>query len=342
VRLRSQELRPARPSSSWCGIDPGRLQDLPDGGGADPVAKAGQLAVDPAIPPGRVLSGQAHDQGAQPAGNGWPTGSGGRCGPAAGDKLSVPAQDRRRGDEQPEATVHGEQPSERGDQGSVGPAEPWWSVGTSEHGKLVAQHQDLDLLGSLGSGTQHRPAQELEHHQVDQPQRHRRIMPRSHPRRGSRSRAVCIVSGTHRVQIQPDHVADLGVEFRVGGELERLDPPGLQVPVAPDPRTVAKSTPSSAASSRLDQCVTRAVWVVGLYRSRQWITVGRDTPTRVAISVFEWPSPASSTIRARCASPRQPGPNTRGSYPGTQRRLVLAPDLQASGSRHRALSQPGT
>ena len=39
-----------------------------------------------------------------------------------------------------------------------------------------------------------------------------------------------------RVQIQPDHVADLGLQFRVGGELERLDPPGLQVPAAPDPR----------------------------------------------------------------------------------------------------------
>jgi hypothetical protein len=58
--------------------------------------------------------------------------------------------------------MHGEQPSERDNQGPVGPAEPRWSVGASEHGKLVAQHQDLDLLGSLGSGTQHRPAQELE------------------------------------------------------------------------------------------------------------------------------------------------------------------------------------
>jgi hypothetical protein len=36
---------------------------------------------------------------------------------------------------------------------------------------------------------------------------------------------------------------------------------------------------------------------------RQSITVGRDTPTRLAISVLLTPSAASSTIRARCANP---------------------------------------
>ena len=48
---------------------------------------------------------------------------------------------------------------------------------SSEHGELVAQDQDLDLLGGVGSGAQHDPAQELGEHQVDQPQRHQRIMP---------------------------------------------------------------------------------------------------------------------------------------------------------------------
>jgi len=39
------------------------------------------------------------------------------------------------------------------------------------------------------------------------------------------------------------------------------------------------------------------------YRSRQPITVGRDTPTVSAIAVFDTPSAANSTIRARCARP---------------------------------------
>jgi hypothetical protein len=30
-----------------------------------------------------------------------------------------------------------------------------------EHDELVAQHEDLDLLGGVGSGMQHQPAQQL-------------------------------------------------------------------------------------------------------------------------------------------------------------------------------------
>jgi hypothetical protein len=37
-----------------------------------------------------------------------------------------------------------------------------------------------------------------------------------------------------RVQVQPDHVADLGLQLGVGGELERLGLPGLQVVLGPD------------------------------------------------------------------------------------------------------------
>jgi hypothetical protein len=36
-----------------------------------------------------------------------------------------------------------------------------------------------------------------------------------------------------RVQVQPDHVADLGLQLRVGGELERLPPPRLDPVLAP-------------------------------------------------------------------------------------------------------------
>jgi len=37
------------------------------------------------------------------------------------------------------------------------------------------------------------------------------------------------------VQVQPDDIADLGVQLGVGTELEGLHPPRLQVPFAPDP-----------------------------------------------------------------------------------------------------------
>ena len=137
-----------------------------------------------------------------------------------------------------------------------------------------------------------------------------------------------------RVQIQPDHVADLGLQFRIGGELERLDPPGLQVPAAPDPRHRREAEiPSSAASSRLDQCVTpsRCGGGVNVATTTSASSTRRGRPERlpvlqraqpalrVAIPPVDHrrpahpdpgrdlgvrvPSPASSTIRARCASP---------------------------------------
>jgi hypothetical protein len=37
------------------------------------------------------------------------------------------------------------------------------------------------------------------------------------------------------VQVQPDHVADLGLQLRIGGELERLGLPWLEVVLGPDP-----------------------------------------------------------------------------------------------------------
>jgi len=36
-------------------------------------------------------------------------------------------------------------------------------------------------------------------------------------------------------QVQPDDVADLGLQLRVGGELEGPGPPGLEVVLAPHP-----------------------------------------------------------------------------------------------------------
>jgi hypothetical protein len=45
-----------------------------------------------------------------------------------------------------------------------------------EHGELMAQDQDLDLVGGVGSEVQDHPAQDPGEHEVDQPQRHRSIM----------------------------------------------------------------------------------------------------------------------------------------------------------------------
>jgi hypothetical protein len=71
----------------------------------------------------------------------------------------------------------------------------------SEHGELVAQDQDLNLLGGIQPGTEHQPAHKLGGHLVDQPQRHWRIMPGvRQPRSSSRSPGASRVSGTYSVE----------------------------------------------------------------------------------------------------------------------------------------------
>ena len=116
--------------------------------------------------------------------------------------------------------------------------------------------------------------------------------------------------------------------------------------------TLTLDTPSSAASSRLDQCVTPSRWgggssvastiatssvVRGLpgfgrsssppipsaaYRFFQAITVGLDAPVRRTISFVPIPSAASSTIRARWASPaRIDGDRT---HEASTSRVILA------------------
>ena len=105
--LRAEELRPGRSGSPGRGVDSGGVQDLPDGGGADLVAESGEFAVDAAVAPGGVLGGQAQDQGTDAGGDGGSAGPGVLGGPAAGDELAVPAQDRRWGDQQAAAACSG-------------------------------------------------------------------------------------------------------------------------------------------------------------------------------------------------------------------------------------------
>src|SRR5918995_1996046 len=76
--LTLQELGPAGPWSSGRGIEAGTPQDLPDSGGADLVAEAGEFAVDASVAPRRVLRGQADGKGTEAGGEWWSTER--RCG----------------------------------------------------------------------------------------------------------------------------------------------------------------------------------------------------------------------------------------------------------------------
>jgi hypothetical protein len=99
-----QELGPGRTGPPPGGVDAAGPEDLPDGRRCDLDSQPGQLAVDPAVPPSGILAGQPADQGLDVVAGGGAAGltAHGPGGPAAADDVAVPAQDRVRGDQQPQ------------------------------------------------------------------------------------------------------------------------------------------------------------------------------------------------------------------------------------------------
>jgi len=150
----AQELRPGWPGPPWRGVDPGIVQNLPCCRCRYLHTQAGQLAADPAVAPFGVLPGQPQDQSLDvPAGR-RPAGLSvhGPRGPAAGGDVAVPAQDRVRGDQQPQPLGGALWVSRRaGSPAGPGPpsSRPGGALPLLHHGELVAQDQDLCGLPCL-------------------------------------------------------------------------------------------------------------------------------------------------------------------------------------------------
>src|SRR3954451_4112577 len=88
----------------------------------------------------------------------------------------MPAQDRVWGD-QAMATKRAWQPlDEGGEHGPVRPVHTWSWVGAAQDGDLVAQHEELDVLGGGRATRQQAEPEHLPEDQVQQPQRHPGIM----------------------------------------------------------------------------------------------------------------------------------------------------------------------
>jgi hypothetical protein len=124
---------------------------------------------------------------------------------------------------------------------AVGPGHSRARRAPLEHRELMAQDQDLDVLGGVGSGVQHDPAEELGEHLVDQSQRHQRSMPGTCRGRMGRSRAVCTVSGTHTREpsVRPRTASGLS---HLGGSSRRILRPSRRTPrTAPSPRAAREA-----------------------------------------------------------------------------------------------------
>jgi hypothetical protein len=160
--LGTRELRPGRSGSARRAVDSGLLQNFPHRRRRYLHSQAGQLAVDPAVPPFGVLAGQPQDQGTDVAAGRRPAAfaAHGPAGLAAADDVAVPAHDRVRGDQQPQPVAprfryHAGQGRE---QGPVRPVQVRAArLPPLHYGELVAQDQDLCGLPRLLTPGQPQP-----------------------------------------------------------------------------------------------------------------------------------------------------------------------------------------
>jgi hypothetical protein len=103
--------------------------------------------VDALVARPRVLAGKANDQLLHLLGDRRSAGGGGRVGPVPADHAPMPAQQRLVPYQEHRPARRWEHPAQRRQQRTVGGLQARPRVLAAQQRKLVAQHQDLDLLG---------------------------------------------------------------------------------------------------------------------------------------------------------------------------------------------------
>lgn len=88
--------------------------------------------------------------------------------PVPPGQLRVPAQQGPRGNDQAQLAepAGGQPPGQRREHRPVGPGQLRRLGLALEDGELMAQDQDLGILGAIGAGEQGKPAEHTQHHQV--------------------------------------------------------------------------------------------------------------------------------------------------------------------------------
>ena len=157
-----------------CGVDPGLLQDLPDGRGADFASQAEQFAVDPSISPSQVLPREAQDQLPQCFRRRWSARTAVWTGPLPGHEACVPAQDRPWSEQQrqPGTLLRVHQPEQRCHDSSIAAEKLRSWLGALRDTELVPEHQNLDVFRRTRPGQQRKPSEELTRELIDQTYRH--------------------------------------------------------------------------------------------------------------------------------------------------------------------------
>jgi len=150
--LLAQELPPGGGRASRRRVQPVAAQRGPDCGGRDVHAKPQEFALEALVAPARVLGGQTDDQLLHLLIQRRPACLAMRVGPRAGDQAAMPAPQGVRGDQEARPAVAWQDAADCGEQGAVGGFQPGsWEL-ASQDGELLAQDQDLQVLGGVAAG----------------------------------------------------------------------------------------------------------------------------------------------------------------------------------------------
>jgi hypothetical protein len=150
VRLGPKELGPRRAGPSWGGTRSGSPEHGSDRRRADSDAELAELALDPDAAPARVLPGKSQDERTEFGIDRRParaTGLAVRPFPAY--ELAVPSEERRRRDKEGDPAVTRDRPARRREQDPVDGPELRPARRPLQHPELMAQDEDLEVLGTV-------------------------------------------------------------------------------------------------------------------------------------------------------------------------------------------------
>jgi hypothetical protein len=150
--LLAQKRPPRHGRSPWRGVQAMAAERFADHGRRDAHVEAEQFALDPLVAPAGILPCQADDQLLGSSIKRWTAGPTTGIGPHSGDQAAVPAHQRLRLDEQARPAGPRQHAANGSQQGPIGRLEPWSRNLAAQHGELVAQHQDLQILGRVAAG----------------------------------------------------------------------------------------------------------------------------------------------------------------------------------------------
>jgi hypothetical protein len=142
-----------------------------------------------------------------------------------------------------------------------------------------------------------------------------------------------------RVQVEPDYVADLGLQLWVGGELERLHAMGLQVPVPPDPGHLGEADRHPGAAEVIGHQPGRPVGDAQLGRRR--IERGDHHRRFVDHRRTTRPGPIGQRVDPAGGIPSPPGDDRLPGHPDLPPDLGVGQPIRRQQHHPRSLHVPG-